>query len=427
MHELPSVRELSSWSADPVPETFPYDAVVEHLHHVGKHFAAPELLDVLVEIRATLAGGADDRPLLASFLDAVLDKRDGRYDYLTYLALDLLALPGTDEPVPRPDQVAEAQRRHDRLVTGLTADTLVFELAALDGSTTLFPVMRPDAVTATKRLRLALRAVWPALVRCGLSTDGGPDSPVDPADPVPDPVPAARRMCAEVVAGSSPAERRSLRLSILPVWVAHDEYMFIRVLQTFETTFALLVVRLRAAVAALGDGDPVGATDEIEAADAALRETSRWFSLLATMQVASFREFRQYTEGASAIQSRNYKLVESLCGAPEDSRLESAAYLSVPDVRAHLLARTSSRPTNLIDALRAIGGADGPAADKCDELVATMRRFESTLVQWRQTHYRLAVRMLGDRSGTGYTEGTPYLRDVRSIPVFPGIDQVGQR
>jgi len=35
--------------------------------------------------------------------------------------------------------------------------------------------------------------------------------------------------------------------------------------------------------------------------------------------------------------------------------------------------------------------------------------------------------MLGDRSGTGYTEGTPYLRDVRSIPVFPGIDQVGQR
>jgi tryptophan 2,3-dioxygenase len=47
-----------------------------------------------------------------------------------------------------------------------------------------------------------------------------------------------------------------------------------------------------------------------------------------------------------------------------------------------------------------------------------MARFADTLLRWRETHYRLAVRMLGERPGTGYTEGTPYLRSVRKIPVF---------
>ena len=54
-------------------------------------------------------------------------------------------------------------------------------------------------------------------------------------------------------------------------------------------------------------------------------------------------------------------------------------------------------------------------------LERAMRDFAATLFQWRQTHYSLAVRMLGERSGTGYTEGTPYLREVRKIPVFCSI------
>ena len=47
-----------------------------------------------------------------------------------------------------------------------------------------------------------------------------------------------------------------------------------------------------------------------------------------------------------------------------------------------------------------------------------MQRFETALLKWRQTHYRLAVRMLGQRRGTGYTEGVPYLQKTRTIPVF---------
>lgn len=47
-----------------------------------------------------------------------------------------------------------------------------------------------------------------------------------------------------------------------------------------------------------------------------------------------------------------------------------------------------------------------------------MTGFAQALQRWRGTHYRLAVRMLGEATGTGYTEGTPYLDSVRDIPVF---------
>jgi len=58
-----------------------------------------------------------------------------------------------------------------------------------------------------------------------------------------------------------------------------------------------------------------------------------------------------------------------------------------------------------------------------EKLSAAMGRFEATLRRWRQTHYSLAVRMLGDqRPGTGATEGTPYLNAVRTIPVFRSVE-----
>ena len=50
-----------------------------------------------------------------------------------------------------------------------------------------------------------------------------------------------------------------------------------------------------------------------------------------------------------------------------------------------------------------------------------MREFAVTLLRWRRTHYRIAVRMLGERTGTGYTEGAPYLKSVQAIPVFSSV------
>jgi tryptophan 2,3-dioxygenase len=396
------MQELAAWLTKPDPEAFPYEAVIREFHRVGKHFVPRELLATLDGARETLAEGSDpSNRLLARFLDIALDKYDGRYDNPSYLAVDLLPLPGTGE---RGHDLQHAAWQRDRLFAALVADTLQFELAAASGCTSLLPQMRPDARITAKRCRLGVRAARPALERMGLSVDVTTN----------DPVIVARQVCRTVAGDLSQAESRTLRLSVLPVYVVHDEYMFIRMLQSYETTFALVSVQLMGAVAALADGQAGVAIRAITAAEGAMREAAPLFSLVASIQPQAFLTFREFTEGASAIQSRSYKIVESLCRVPEKSRLDSAAYRSVPDVRERVLAGQLT----LDEALKAAHTSGHLTSDMHDGVCSAMRRFEAALLQWRQTHYRLAVRTLGPRRGTGYTEGVPYLEKARKVPVF---------
>jgi tryptophan 2,3-dioxygenase len=404
-----SQAAVASWQSARNADDFPYEAVAAEFHRVGKHFVTRELLEALSGVRAALPetpGSVAGVRLLDRFLDTALDKWDGRYANPTYLGLSLLPLPAVDD---LDHDVADAERRYDRLFVQLIADASRFEIAAAEGTTELLPQMRPDDRTTAKRCRLALQVAGPAARRLGVS-DG-----VDAADPIA----GARRLWANLAADLSPAERRTLQLTMLPVSLIHDEYQFIRVLQSFEATFALVAVQLQAVVRALSDGRADLALTRIEAAETRLREAAPLFSLVATMQVEAFHTFREFTEGASAIQSRNYKLVESLCRQPEVSRLDSAAYLSVPEVRERVLAGQ----VTLDDAFQAARAAGRLSAQDVADLEQAMRRFAATLLRWRRTHHGIAVRMLGERTGTGYTEGSPYLKEIQTIPVFLSLAQ----
>ncbi|NBE85138.1 hypothetical protein GVV04_30065 [Micromonospora sp. NEAU-HG-1] len=412
------MRELTSWlSGGADPDSFPYLPVTAEFHRTGKHFVGKELLALLdetrshVAARATGTGSADSGParLLRAFLDVALDKWDGRYDYRSYLALGLLGLPdgggggsGDDGPVA---ELAATREGRDRLLVHLVADALAFELAAATDATDLLPEQRPGPALVAKRYRLGVRAVTPALSRLGLTVDD------------PRPAAAVAALHALAAADRSAAEERALRLSMLPVYLSHDEYLFIRVLQSYECVFAGLADELRAAIDALDAGRAVTAADRLAYARDQLASAAPLFSLLASMQPESFRTFRAYTEGASAIQSRSYKLMESLCRTPEGSRLDSAAYRSVPELRDRVRA---GGPT--VDAALRAAVRDGRLAGADRDLVqGRMREFAATVLHWRRTHHRLAVRMLGERPGTGYTEGTPYLAEVRAIPVFTAV------
>ncbi|MGH3244275.1 MAG: tryptophan 2,3-dioxygenase family protein [Spirillospora sp.] len=405
---MTTTADLESWLQRCDIDKFPYDEIVRQFHLAGKHFVSKELLDTLDGIRGRLselsAPWADVRTLLA-FLDTALDKPDGRYDYPTYLALDLLDLPGVDDPVEHAPYV---RSRCDRTIVQLVADALNFELSIAEGYLNILPELRPDASMRTKRYRHGVRAIRPALRRLGLA-----DSVI-----ATEPEQIARQVCSVVRADMSQHERLVMRLSNLPVASLHDEYLFLRVLQAFETSFSFIAVQLRAAIAALAEHEVDKAERFLTAAQDALLEVAPLFSMLATMQVESFRTFRNFTEGASAIQSRNYKIVEALCRTPEPDRVDSAAYRSVPEIRERVLAGGQT----LDDGLTAMReSADFTAADR-DRVQEAMKGFARALLRWRTTHYRLAVRMLGDATGTGYTEGTPYLDAVRDVPVFEAVD-----
>lgn len=404
---MPALAAIAQWRASRNADAFPYDAVVAEFHRVGKHLVSTTLLEALAGVRRGLpevGGSVAGRRLLDRFLDNALDKWDGRYANPTYLGLSLLPLPTLDEIG---HDISVTERQYDRLLVQLVADAARFEIAAAEGATALLPHMRPDARTTAKRCRLVRQVAGSAARRLGLS-DG-----VQVAEPVD----GARQLWATLAADLSLTERSTLRLTMLPVSLIHDEYQFIRILQAFEATFALVAVELHAAIQALGNGESGEAVQRILAAEMRLYEAAPLFSLVATMQIAAFHTFREFTEGASAIQSRNYKLVESLCRQPERARLDSPAYHSVPEVRQRVLAGQMT----LDEAYQAALTAGRLRAGQVEELEAAMQHLAATLLRWRRTHHGVAVRMLGERTGTGYTEGAAYLESVRTIPVFPAL------
>ncbi|RKF21585.1 tryptophan 2,3-dioxygenase family protein [Micromonospora globbae] len=399
---------LHRWLAQRKPTThrFPYDRVVDAYQHHGKQFVPEAWTALLDAARERLPEVSGPRGQLAAFLDTALDKADGRFDYRSYLALPLLPIPDPDSDTGPADRLLA---RRDRLHVLLLADLIAFELRALEGTGTPTCQLPPAPLVVRKRLRHAVRAAGPALRRLSFDVRA-----------VDDPVALARRIVTMTCIDRTSADRLALRTTMLPVSNVHDEWLFIRTLQTFELTFGLLAVDLTAVVTAAGENRLPAAGIRLSLAATLLRETAPLWSLLATMQPHAFHRFRVHTDGASAIQSRAYKLVESLCRTPDPQRLHSPAYRSVPDVRA----RIRSGQISLDDALTAIR-ADHRTLAEVPALADGMHRFTAAVHQWRRTHYRLAVRMLGtDQPGTGATPGTPYLLHGRDTAVFGSRDPI---
>jgi len=105
------------------------------------------------------------------------------------------------------------------------------------------------------------------------------------------------------------------------------------------------------------------------------------------MEPEAFLTFREYTDGASAIQSRSYKTVESLCRTPDDDRLAGPGFDATPEVRERVLA---GQPT--------VQDAVARCPDPAGEIREAMAAFEASVLAWRRTHFNLAMRVLGQYS-----------------------------
>lgn len=316
-------------------------------------------------LRAGLAAARDHGrpdPREAAFLDAVLGRHDGRFVNRAYLALPLLErlLPGLGP---------------DRLTALLMADVLRHETTA--GPAGL------DARTHARRLRYA-RHVH--------------DAALDGAGPV----------------TADPATLAWLAATALPVSTQHDERFFLRALQAHEMTFTVAVDGVRAATADVRAGDLAAAPAALERATAAVRRSALLFPLVGTMRPAAFHAFRVHTDGASAIQSDQYKRFEAACADPHPRRLRTDAYAGVPVVRAEVRAGQDTLTRALLERRAA-----DPAHPGWPAVLAAARALADRHDKWRTAHIGLATRMLGeDAPGSGATAGVPYLRDAASAPLL---------
>lgn len=348
--------------------------VVAAIRRTGKHFLPERLLDQLADARP----GTHDR-YLAAFLDAVLDKHDGRFQNRTYLALPLI-----EQLIDDPSNDLDP----DRMSALLMADVIRHELRAAEAAPHRGDADdRPDARTLRTRLQHARRFVDHCL-------GAGADLPTPTG-----------------------AVAEWLPMTVQPVHVLHDEYFFIRVLQCHEMTFTVLAADMQAATRALREGSPASAAARLAHANEVFARAALLFRIVATMQAATFHAFREFTEGASAIQSDQYKRFEAACGAPHPDRLRSDAFTNVPVVRAEVVAGQDDLARAYLDARRGAAGEPGWHA-----LDAGLRALECSHQRWKTTHRGLAARMLGDASGSGYTSGVPYLENCLKNRLFWSIN-----
>ncbi|WP_157879678.1 tryptophan 2,3-dioxygenase family protein [Streptomyces yangpuensis] len=361
-------------------------SVNDHVRRTGKHFL-PE--HMLIRLRKIRDRNAADLPFLDTFLDCVLDKHENRFWNRTYLSLPVLELLLDGR---------NSVRSAERMATLLMADVVRFEAGAATGSREGPGRGRPDAATVRTRLRHALRFV--------AAGPGGAEAGDLPSRL--DGIPGSRlRELTDRLPGPPATEGWAwFDVTVQPVYVLHDEYFFIRILQAHEMLFTAMANHVKSAVSALRAGRPGESAERIDDAAVIFERAAGLFRTVATMRAEHFSAFRHYTQGASAIQSEQYKRFESLCGVPPAPRLHSAAFTSVPAVRAEARAAGHDTVTRAYLDLRRGGGPDRAEWDRLD---TALGRLEGRHQRWKSAHRGLAARMLGDAHGSGYTDGVPYL------------------
>jgi tryptophan 2,3-dioxygenase len=228
------------------------------------------------------------------------------------------------------------------------------------------------------------------------------------------------------------------------------ELSFILVTQVKELLFRMLHVELDVARAALRE-------DDIDTACGALARGHRvqhvlltTWETLCSMSASEFVAFRPTLGEASGIQSTVYRALEAALGNKEDISLEPLRMqgtiptelldeLAAPSVYdeaifylhrtvrpmpARLLERDVSR-THVWDEVVEQGWLDvyreprdHPEAYRLAEaMIDVAYRFS----QWRATHLLVVERMLGNKPGTGGTQGVDWLRRVSEHRFFPEL------
>jgi tryptophan 2,3-dioxygenase len=305
----------------------------------------------------------------------------------------------------------------DVLVAVLLADLLLEEstsLLALGGSDGT-PVMHLRArrvttlATALSHNRADLLQrdevlpLWPAARR------KGDRSHVADAE-------AGKRLAERFLAVAPPRVHRFAQLALVPATDVYDEPMFLRVLQLFETMFGVVLGLAGAARDDLVAGRTEAAVGRLDAARVTMGRAIPFFRILATMPKESFAVIRQFTAGASGLQSESFKAIEVLCAQPADDRLAGPGY------EAPVVARLAAVEQVTLDkAIRAaLPSVDTGAADR---LVASAAELDHEWMQWKRTHWAIANRLIGDVPGTGGTDGATYLRRHMSGPLLPFLHE----
>ena len=227
----------------------------------------------------------------------------------------------------------------------------------------------------------------------------------------------------------------------------HDETLFIVIHQVYELWFKELLHELDYLVKLLERGDSARALHTLKRVLTILKVVVAQIDVLETMTPLEFLSFRERLESGSGFQSFQFRELEFLLGAKHAAALER--YPAASAARARLEARLAA-PT-LWDAFlnflaragcqvppdslkRDVRAAIEPSEPLQAALVELYRRdpllsslcerlvdLDEGVQEWRYRHVKMVQRTIGEKHGTGGSEGARYLMTTLNRPLFPDL------
>ncbi len=219
--------------------------------------------------------------------------------------------------------------------------------------------------------------------------------------------------------------------------VAHDEMLFIIIHQTYELWFKQVLFELDSLVDFIEKDELLPAFRLLDRVYEIFRVLIQQVDILETMTPVEFNRFRSNLNPASGFQSRQFRELELLCGAPisdyEGLEKVEPEWLDIIDKRStrptlrsaflNILTRRglalSAQPEQVKKAIvKVYQSTVEPAVHNlCEDLI----QFDEQVSLWRFRHVQMVERMIGMKMGTGGSLGVPYLKGTLKKRFFPEL------
>ena len=231
----------------------------------------------------------------------------------------------------------------------------------------------------------------------------------------------------------------------------HDETLFIIIHQVYELWFKQLLHELDAIIERLNKDEPLAAHRLLRRCIEIERVLVSQVAILETMTPMDFLAFRDHLMPASGFQSHQFRELEYISGLKDARYLKG--YERGTEEHARLEARLNqpSLGDAFYDMLRRRGfalpassnngngseGRDTAHEQRIRELLRiyqdadrhydlfllaeSLIEYDEMLSLWRLRHIKMVERMIGDKSGTGGSEGAVYLKKTVERRCFPEL------
>jgi tryptophan 2,3-dioxygenase len=207
----------------------------------------------------------------------------------------------------------------------------------------------------------------------------------------------------------------------------HDALFFITIHQIYELWFKVLLHELEGARAAVFGRDVPQARYCLRRVQAIERVMVEQVDALDTISPRNFLDIRDRLRASSGLQSAQFREIEFISGLKDAEWVERAEVTASERERLRRRLEEPSLWDAFVDLMEARGQPD--LADLMRRrvesdllaLVEAMLDHDEWFALWRSRHVLMVERMIGDKTGTGGTSGTGYLKSTLEKRFFKSL------